>query len=100
MRLGITERRHPQREAPMSIFTLTTSQPRNSAEYDAEVIAAATGWVAFQQRGRGQRVKVSADTRDEARTAGQKLFAEVARPVLIYAVTPQGRQAHAETVGG
>ena len=84
----------------MSIFTLTTAQPKNSAEYDAEVIAAATGWVAFQQRGRGQRMKVQATTRDQARDAGRALYAEVQRPVLIYAITPQGRQAHAETVEG
>lgn len=82
----------------MSIFNHTLAQPANAAEYDAEVIANATSWTAFQKRGRGVREKASAATRDGAVEAAKGFLRDCPNPVLIYAVTDLGRQAHAETV--
>lgn len=82
----------------MSIFNHTLDQPDNAAEYDAEVIANATSWTAFQKRGRGNRAKAATETREGAREAARGFLRDCPNPVLIYAVNSFGRQAHAETV--
>lgn len=77
---------------------MTKSHPVEA--YDTALIARAHHFTAFQFRGRGQRHKVDdIPNLTLANAAALELLAEFGgRPVLIYAVDADGKQALSHTV--
>lgn len=74
-------------------------QPHPVEAWEAEVIAHAVRWSAFQFRGPWDRQKIEAHSRDSAIEAGRALLTERPdRAVMIYAISAEGRQALAETL--
>ena len=67
------------------------------ATFEKDVLARATLFTAFVQA-RGQRIKAERATQDEAIEAAKTLAAEHGKAVLVYGVSPEGRQALAGTV--
>jgi hypothetical protein len=67
--------------------------------WEADVIANAVSWSAFQFRGVHGRQKATAETREEAVAFGRAMLEDDPhRAVLIYAVNREGRTALAETL--
>lgn len=73
-------------------------EPHPVEAYEASVIDAAVSWTAFQFRGANDRQKFPCLTREEARQAAHAMLDENTRPVMIYAINAEGRQALAETI--
>ena len=68
--------------------------PHPADAFEADVIANAVTWTAFQMRGPTDRHKTNHDTREEAEEAGRAFVEEhPVRPAMIYAVNAAGRQA-------
>lgn len=68
-------------------------------DYDEALIARAVHFTAFQFRGRGDRQKVDAiPNMTLANAAAVRLLGECQRPVLIYAIDAEGKQALAATI--
>jgi nitrogen regulatory protein PII-like uncharacterized protein len=73
--------------------------PHPVEAHEAAVVASAAYFTAFQFRGAGNRAKYEGLTLGEARAAAHEMLDDFDRkPVMIYAVDAQGRQALAETV--
>lgn len=73
--------------------------PHPADAFEANVIANADHWTAFQMRGPTDREKATCATREEAREAGRRMVSDFpSKPAMIYAVSAAGRQALAETV--
>ena len=68
--------------------------PHPADAFEADIIANAVSWSAFQMRGPTDRQKATFDNRAEAEKAGRAFVAEhPIRPAMIYAVNAAGRQA-------
>lgn len=73
--------------------------PHPVEAFEAEIIANAVEWTAFQFRGPRNRQKFPCLTREEAVQAAHAMLADYSvRPVMIYAINAEGRQALAETI--
>jgi ABC-type sugar transport system substrate-binding protein len=72
--------------------------PHPVEAYEADIIANAASWSAFQFRGVGDRQKAECATREEAQAAARQMIASHPKAVMIYAISAAGRQALAETI--
>lgn len=67
--------------------------------YEASIIAGAVSWTAFQFRGARNAQKFESADRPGAEGAARAMLADYPeRPVLIYAINAEGRQAVADTL--